>query len=55
VAAQHVYYRRTAEKEAQDTSCRGSGGVPQINISPKTGGYRGFIEIISAFSILIQD
>jgi hypothetical protein len=41
----------TAEKEAQDTSCWGSGGVPQLQESPKTGGYRGLIETISAFSI----
>ncbi len=25
----------TAEKEVQDISCWGSGGVPQLNISPK--------------------
>ena len=40
----------TAEKEVQDTSCRGSGGVPQLKISPKHGGYRGLIESISAVS-----
>jgi restriction endonuclease S subunit len=28
----------TAEKEVQETSWRGSGGVPQIQNSPKTGG-----------------
>jgi hypothetical protein len=38
----------TAEKEVQDTSCRGSGGVPQLQKkSPKTGGYRGLIKTIS--------
>ena len=35
----------TAEKEVQDTSCRGSGGVPKI------GGYKGLIESISAVSL----
>ncbi len=28
-------------KEVQDSSCRGSGGVPQFSKSPKIGGYRG--------------
>ena len=40
----------TAKKEVQDTSCRGSGGVPQLQISPKIGRYRGLIETISAVS-----
>jgi hypothetical protein len=40
----------TAEKEVQDTSCRDSGGVPQLYKSPKIGGYRGLIEIISVIS-----
>ena len=40
----------TAEKEVQDTSCRGSGSVPQLKQSPKIGGYRGLIDSISAFS-----
>ena len=31
----------TAEKEVQDTSCRGSGGVPQLKYPSKTGGYGG--------------
>jgi hypothetical protein len=44
----------TAEKEVQDTSCRGSGGVPQLEISPKIGGYRGLIESISAVSFRVQ-
>jgi hypothetical protein len=39
----------TAEKEVQDTSCWGSGGVPQLKKSPKIGGYRGLIKTISAF------
>ena len=30
-----------AEKEVQDTSCRGSGGVPQLKNSPKIGGLGG--------------
>ena len=40
-------HNETAEKEVQDTSCRGSGGVPQLLKSPKIGGYRGLIVIIS--------
>jgi len=40
----------TAEKEVQDTSCRGSRGVPQIYKSPTIGGYRGLIKTISAVS-----
>ena len=40
----------TAEKEVQDTSCRGSGGVPQLQKPPEIGGYRGLIERISALS-----
>ena len=42
----------TAEKEVQDTSCRGSGGVPQLKMSPKIGGHRGLIERISAVSVI---
>ena len=38
----------TVEIEVQDTSCRGSGGVPQLQKSPKIGGYRGLIDTISA-------
>jgi len=45
-------FKETAEKEVQDTFCRGSGGVPQLQKSPKTGGYRGLIESISAISLL---
>jgi len=41
----------TTEKEVQGTSCRGSGGVPQLLKSPKLGGYRGLIENISAVSV----
>ena len=41
--------KETAEKEVQDTSCRESGGVPQLQQSPKTGGYRGLIKAISKF------
>ena len=43
--------KETAEKEVQDTSCRGSGGFPHLQKSPKIGGYRGFIETISAVSL----
>jgi hypothetical protein len=31
----------TAKKEVQDTSCRGSGGVPRIKKSPKIWGLGG--------------
>jgi hypothetical protein len=44
----------TVETEVQDTSCRGSVGVPQIKNSPKTGGYRGLIKAISTFSYIIK-
>jgi hypothetical protein len=44
--------KETAGKEVQDTSCRGSGGVPQFKKSPKIGGYRGLIKVISAVSIM---
>ena len=40
----------TAEKVVQDTSCRGSGGVPQLQKPPKIGGYMELIETISAVS-----
>jgi hypothetical protein len=40
--------KETAEKEVQDASCRGSGGIPQLHKkSPKFGGYWGLIETIS--------
>jgi len=42
--------KETAEKEVQDISCRGSGGVPQLYKSPKIGGFRGLIETIAASS-----
>ena len=42
--------KETANKEVQDTSCRGSGGVPQLQKSPEVGGYGGLIETISAVS-----
>jgi hypothetical protein len=35
----------TAEKEVQDTSCGGSGGVPQLIKSPKIGGLGGSLRI----------
>ena len=35
-------------REVQDTSCRGSGGVPQPLKSPKTGGFRGLRNNASA-------
>jgi len=44
-------YYENAEKEAQETSWRGSGGVPQLQKSPKIGGFRGLIETISAVSL----
>jgi hypothetical protein len=42
----------TAEKEVQDTSCWGYGGVPHFRNPPKIGGYRGLIESISEVSII---
>ena len=39
-------YVETAEKEVQDTSCRGSGGVPQFKKIPQDWGIRGLIETI---------
>ena len=36
---------QSVEKEVQESSYRGSGGV-QLPISPKTGGYRGLIETL---------
>jgi len=48
-------FRETAEKEVQDISCRGSGGVPQLQESPKIGGFRGLIETISAISFIDVD
>ena len=41
----------TAEKEVQDTTCRGSGGVPQLSKVPQDWGIRGLIETISEVSI----
>jgi hypothetical protein len=41
---------KAAEKEVQDTSCRGSGGVPQIKKIPQDWGIRGLIETITAVS-----
>jgi hypothetical protein len=46
----HFNFFETAVKEVQDTSCRGSGGVPQLKKPPKIGGYRGLIEGISIVS-----
>jgi hypothetical protein len=45
----NIIETETVEKEVQDTSCRWSGGVPQLPNSPKLGGYRGLIKAISAF------
>ena len=45
-----VAFTETAEKEVKDISCRGSGGIPQLYKSPKTGGLGGFIEIILTVS-----
>ena len=45
----------TAEKEVQDTSWWGYGGVPQLYKFPKIGGFRGLIKAISAFSKYEKD
>jgi hypothetical protein len=42
--------KENAEKAVQDTSCLGSGCVPQLHKPPKIGGYMGLIETISAVS-----
>jgi len=34
-------YSKSAEKEVQETSCRGLGGVPQTSKSSKTGDKGG--------------
>ena len=44
----------TAEKEVQDTSCWGSGGVPQIIKIPQDWGIRGLIVAISEVSIMFS-
>jgi hypothetical protein len=45
-----LIFLETAEKDVQDTSCRGSGGVPQLNKIPKIGEFGG--ETISAGSLI---
>ena len=37
-------HNETSEKEVQDDSCRGSGGVPQHKKVPQDWGIRGLIE-----------
>jgi hypothetical protein len=32
----------------QDTSCRGSGGIPQLQLLPQDWGIKGLIDTISA-------
>ena len=44
-------YYKTAEKEMQEASRRGSGGVPQFKAVPLDWGIRGLIKTISAFSL----
>jgi hypothetical protein len=39
------------EKEVQDTSCRGSDGIPQLEKVPQSWGIRGLIKTISALSL----
>ena len=49
----HLYTLKTndtAEKEVQDTSCRGSGGCPPALKVPQDWGIRGLIKTISALS-----
>ena len=43
-----------AEKEVQDTSCRGSGGVLQFNKVPQDWGIRGLMENVAAVSYIKQ-
>ena len=42
--------KETAEKEVQDTSCRGSGGVPAALKVPQDWGIRELIKAITAIS-----
>jgi hypothetical protein len=46
-----VIYSENAEKEVQDTSCRESGGVPQLKKAPQDWMIRGLIVTIPAVSI----
>jgi len=46
----HANILENAEKEVQDTSCRGGLGVSPIFRSAQDWGIRGLIEIISAVS-----
>ena len=43
--------RETAEKEVQDTSCWGAGGIPQLIKSPKIEGFGELMETISTISL----
>ena len=42
-----MYTLEATEKEVQDTSCRGSGGVPQLKNIPQDWGIRGLIKTVS--------
>jgi len=44
----------TAEREVQDTCCRGSGGAPRIKKIPQDWGIRGLIVAISEVSIMFS-
>ena len=44
------YIKETAEKEVQYLPAGGLGVSPSYKKSPKIGGYRGFLETISAVS-----
>jgi hypothetical protein len=39
----------------QDMSCWGSGGVPQLQKSPKSGGHRGLNKTFSELSVTHSD
>jgi len=43
------------EKEVQDSSCQGSGGVPQPLESPKIGGFRGLITLWGKEYLLLRE
>jgi hypothetical protein len=47
-------YIRPLKKRCRILPAGGLGGVPQLQKSPNTGGYRGLIESISACSLLIR-
>ena len=50
----HAAFSLAFKKEVQDTSCWGSGGVPQIKKVPQDWGIGGFIVAIIVVSIVLS-